>query len=189
MKILIVEDDPSSRLMLQATLRSLGHEVVSAANGLEALKLLAENQIRVIVSDWEMPEIDGLELCQVIRRRPSNEYTYFIMLTAVHITQEEYHSAMKIGVDDFLAKPINPGWLEIRLIVAERILKFANQVRQLESLLPICAYCKKIRDDQDQRQRLEAYLHEHTGTQFSHGICPECFIKVQAEMERMKNNE
>ncbi len=186
MKILIAEDEPLTRLVLQKALEGAGHEVITAGDGLEAFEKYCVSGARVVVSDWEMPEMSGLELCQIIRERPSVEYTYFIMLTAVHCSSQEYQTAMTVGVDDFLTKPVEADTLHIRLRVAERILKFANQVRQLESLLPICSYCKKIRDDENQWQQLEVYLHEHTGTQFSHGICPQCMETVKAEMTRFK---
>lgn len=184
MKILIAEDDPFTRSILQKALEGARHEVIPAVDGFEAFEKYCVNDARVVVSDWEMPELSGLELCQIIRERPSVEYTYFIMLTAVHCSSQEYREAMDAGVDDFMTKPVDADTLQIRLRVAERILKYANQVRQLESLLPICSYCKKIRDDENQWQQLEVYLHKHTGTQFSHGICPQCLETVKAEMTR-----
>ncbi len=186
MKILIAEDDPFTRLVLQKAVESAGHEVIPAVDGLDAFEKYCVSGARVVVSDWEMPELSGLELCQIIRERPSVEYTYFIMLTAVHCSSQEYREAMDAGVDDFMTKPVDADTLRIRLRVAERILKYANQVRQLESLLPICSYCKKIRDEDNQWQQLEMYLHHHTGTEFSHGVCPQCLEIVKADLARLK---
>ena len=86
--------------------------------------------------------------------------------------------ATDAGVDDFLAKPINSIQLWMRLRVAERILGFTTEVRQLESFLPICGYCKKVRDDQNYWQQIEEYINTRTGTNFSHGVCPDCIEKV-----------
>lgn len=174
MKILIAEDDPTSQKVLQLTLAKIGHEVISANDGEQAWQTLLSNPAQVIVSDWMMPKLDGLELCRKVRARRLKDYVYFILLTA-RSGQENHHQAMEAGVDDFLAKPLRRDELTIRLRVAERILGFINQVHELKRLLPICSYCKKIRDDRDYWHQIEAYLHDHTGSDFTHGICPECY--------------
>jgi DNA-binding response OmpR family regulator len=174
MKVLIVDDDPVARLMLESALRSLGHEVVATDSGESAWRELHRNPVRVVVSDWMMPDIDGLELCHRIRTEGS-EYIYFILLTGLTASQRNQLTAADAGVDDFLCKPINPQELWRRLRVAERILNFTKQVRQLESFLPICSYCKQVRDDQDYWQQIESYLNTHIGTSFSHVICPDCY--------------
>ena len=176
MKILIAEDDPTSRRILQLTLEHLGHEVMSANDGEQAWETLVCNSVKVVVSDWMMPKLDGLDFCRKVRARRLKDYVYFILLTA-RSGQENYHQAMETGIDDFLTKPLRRDELIIRLRVAERILSFMYQVRELKRLLPICSYCKKIRDDQDYWHQIEVYMHDHTGSDFTHGICPNCYDK------------
>jgi DNA-binding response OmpR family regulator len=178
MKILTVEDEPVSRAVLRHALARLGHEVVEAADGEEAWDLLQREPLRLIVSDWMMPRVDGLELCRRIRGRPHEEYTYFILLTARNATEENQIAAMEAGVDDFLAKPLRPHELFTRLHVADRIQRCTTRYHQLEGLLPICSYCKKIRDDQNYWQQIEHYLAERAHAQFSHSICPDCYRQV-----------
>ena len=186
-KILAVEDDAVSRAVLRQALRKLGHDVVEAANGEAAWKLATQEQVRVVVSDWAMPQMDGLELCRRIRKAAGADYTYFILLTARDDTGENQQAAADAGVDDFLTKPLNFDELWNRLRVAERILRYATQVRQLEEMLPICSYCKKIRDDQNYWQQIEGYINERTGSEFSHSICPDCYQRVVIpELEKMK---
>jgi sigma-B regulation protein RsbU (phosphoserine phosphatase) len=175
MKILIAEDDPVSRLIIETTLQIEGHEVLAAAGGAEAWAAFDANPVRVIVSDWMMPEFDGLDLCRRVRTRPETAYTYFILLTAIHPGRENFLAAMNAGVDDFLSKPLDRDTILMRLRVADRILGYTNQIRQLEALLPICMYCKKIRDEHDSWQDMETYICAHTGSDFSHGMCPDCF--------------
>ncbi len=175
MKILAIDDDPVAQLVLEASLKSLGHEVTLANHGVEAWEKLQVQPVRVVVSDWQMPQMDGLELCRRIRGRQGREYVYFILLTQHSATEENHQAALEAGVDDFLTKPIDLRELKLRLHVAARILEYTKQVRELESILPICGYCKKIRDDQDYWQQIEGYLHARTGTVFSHGCCPDCF--------------
>lgn len=186
-KILTVEDDAVARAVLRRALHKLGHEVVEANDGQEAWTRLEAEPVRVIVSDWMMPNLSGLELCQKLRARADAEYVYFILITANSADSANRIAAADAGVDDFLSKPLNFEELWMRLRVAERILKFSTQVRQLEELLPICSYCKKIRDDQNYWQQMEGYINERTGSEFSHSVCPDCMTRVvQPELDKMK---
>ncbi len=174
MKVLVVEDDEVSLRGIAAAIRALGHEVLTAGDGSEALTRVRCEKIGVIVSDWKMPVLDGLALCRSVRVE-SEDYIYFILLSATEASDENYTAALNAGVDDFLTKPLSKRELVGRLHVAERILKFTNQVHQLESFLPICSHCRRVRDDRNYWQKIESYINERTGTQFSHGVCPDCY--------------
>ena len=178
MKILAVEDDAVARAVLRQALLRLGHETIEAADGAVAWKSLEESAARVVVCDWMMPHCDGLDLCRRIRAQRGKEYVYFILLTSSDATEENRRAAADAGVDDFLRKPLDVSELWMRLRVAERILRYTTQVRQLEELMPICSYCKKIRADQDYWQQLEGYISERTGSDFSHSVCPDCYERV-----------
>ena len=187
MKILAVEDDAVARAVLRQVLRRLGHESIEAADGEQAWELLQKEPVRVIVSDWLMPKLDGLELCRRVRGRTHAEYTYFILLTGNDATADNQREAADAGVDDFLTKPLNFDELWTRLRVAERILRYATQVKQLEEMMPICSYCKKIRDDHNYWQQIEGYINERTGSEFSHSVCPDCYQRVVLpELESLK---
>lgn len=178
MKILAVEDDPVASAVLARTLEKLGHEVVTVADGCAALEALARDPVRVVVSDWEMPGLDGLELCRRVRGRAGSDYVYFILLTGKLPSENNQREAIEAGVDDFLRKPLVTQEIWMRLHVAERILRYATQVRQLEAFLPICGYCKKIRDDKNYWQQIESYINARTGTDFSHSVCPDCYSHI-----------
>ena len=183
MKVLIAEDDPAARKALELSIAQLGYEVITAFDGQDAWEQFDGNPVRIIVTDWLMPRISGLDLCRKVRARPKTEYTYIILLTATNTSTDNFLTAMDSAVDDFLTKPFDRDMLRARLRVAERILGFATQVKQLKELLPICAYCHKIRDDLDYWQKLESYIGAHTGVKFSHGICPDCLEKQMAILE------
>lgn len=184
MKILIVDDDPVARLRLDAELRALGHEAVEAVGGEEALRLLGPSGARVVISDWMMPGMDGLELCRRLRTSP--DYIYFILLSQMEDSPANQRLAADAGVDDFLIKPVHSPGLWRRLRVAERILGFTRRMHELEAILPICGYCKKIRDDQNYWQQIEQFFSEHAGTEFSHSVCPDCLQKfLQPELDRL----
>lgn len=175
MKILAVEDDALTQMVLEASLRQLGHEVTVVADGAEAWERLRQGGgERVVVSDWMMPGLSGLELCSRLRAA-GLDYTYFILLTQQTASDENQEIALAAGVDDFLVKPVNARELRLRLRVAERILGYTRRMRQLESFLPICSYCKNVRDDKNYWQGIESYMHAQSGTNFSHGVCPECY--------------
>ncbi|MCS6885028.1 MAG: response regulator [Acidobacteriota bacterium] len=185
MKILLVDDDPMSIKILESTLSSLGHETVVACNGLQALEKFKSEPVRIIISDWVMPEMDGLELCRNIRRLHQAEYTYFIMLTVRLAEKQNLLEATHAGVDDFLTKPLDKETIWMRLYVAERILEYTKQIRTLKNFLPICMYCKKIRNDENYWQQLESYIQEQTGSTFTHGICPDCYQKAMQQIGKI----
>jgi len=185
MKILAVEDDPVALIVLENTLKSLGHEVITAKDGEQAWALLREQKCRALVCDWNMPKLDGLGLCRRIRAEPA-DYVYFILLTNAEASTSHRENAMSAGVDDFLSKPVEREDLKMRLHVADRILQYTTHIQQLQSLIPICSYCKGVRKDPTYWQRIENYLAETTGSDCSHSVCPDCYKKhVVPQFEAM----
>lgn len=174
MKVLAVDDDPLSLHLLLGLLGVAGQVALSASNLAAAKEACEDPTVRIVVSDWQLREEDGLELCRHLRRR-GGDYVYFILLTQKPATNENMDLAWNAGVDDFLCKPLNERELRMRLHVAMRIVEYAKQVRQLKQIIPICSFCKKIRDDRDYWDQLERYIQTHTGSKFSHGICPDCY--------------
>lgn len=174
MNILVADDDAVSRLVLTAHLKRLGHDVVTAEDGREAWGQFLTHRPPVVITDWLMPEIDGLELCRMIRGEKRARYTYLILLTSLG-GKGSYLEGMNAGADDFVTKPFDAEELVARLRVGERILGLQAEVRQLQGLLPICAYCKRIRDETNVWHPIDHYLATHTDASFSHGICPTCF--------------
>jgi len=192
MKILIAEDDPVSRRVLEATLSKWGYEVTTTSNGSEAWEALAAPQApRLAILDWMMPEIDGVEICRRARGRPGSGPLHIILLTA-RGRKEDVIAGLQAGADDYITKPFDHEELRARVQVGVRIVELQTilatrvaeleealvRVRQLRGLLPICSYCKKIRDDQNYWQQVEQYVSTHSEVQFSHGICPDCYRKV-----------
>ena len=193
--ILIAEDHKSARDALENLLTWKGFSVTTAENGNEALEILtSEKAPSIALLDWEMPGMTGLEICRELRNHPKDHYVYLIVITARE-GEEGIAEAMAAGADDFIRKPFGVPEVIARVRNGQRTLKLERSLaarigeleqaletgRQLKRLLPICAYCKKIRDDSDYWQEIESYIHDHTGTDFSHGICPSCMEKVVAE--------
>lgn len=181
--ILMVEDDPVSAMILEIALTNFGYRPIIARNGAEAWEKFDREPVRLIVSDWMMPELDGLGLCEKVRARAETAYTYFILLTANHTSAQNYELASAAGVDDFLTKPLDRAGIRIRLRVAERILKYTAQIRQLQEMIPICVYCHRVRDEHDYWDLVESYIQKETGSKFSHGACPECCEKEMRQLD------
>lgn len=128
MKILIAEDDTGSRLVLGATLRSMGHAVTAVADGRSAWDAWQQGEYALLISDWMMPDMDGLELCRMVRAAPRLQYTYIIRLTALS-GKGSYLEGMRAGADDLITKPFDEEHLAARLHVAERILALHETLR------------------------------------------------------------
>ncbi len=176
MKILLVEDEAVTRLTLRAILSAQGHDVTEAENGSDAWGAWQLSAPRVVVADWLMPGMDGLELCRKIRAVLGRPYTYFILQTA-RGGRESLREAMDAGVDDFIPKPVAAEDLSARLRVAQRILGLQAELLALEGLLAVCSYCKRMRAADGSWGSLERYIERHSKAEFSHGVCPECYEK------------
>jgi CheY-like chemotaxis protein len=200
MRILIADDDDVSRFMLEVMLTKRGHEVICAANGEEALRILTgPNAPKLAILDWLMPGLDGVQVCRKVREVSALKSTYLILLT-VRGSKEHLVEGLGAGANDYLTKPCNWEELDARVTVGRQVLALQEElsarvheleaalarVKQLQGLLPICAYCKSIRDDQNYWHQVEAYLGVHADVTLSHGICPTCWVKtVQPECAKL----
>jgi sigma-B regulation protein RsbU (phosphoserine phosphatase) len=188
MRVLIADDDPVSLHALRGLMQSWGYDVATAANGTAALSALAApNAPRLALIDWEMPGLHGPDVCRKVRDWHSADSPYLILLTS-RSSRSDVITGLDAGADDYLVKPFDPGELRARVHAGARIVELQSgladkvtllesalgRVRRLTGLLPICAYCKAIRDDSDYWHRVEEYVSEHADVQFSHGICPNC---------------
>lgn len=199
MKILIAEDDPVSRRLLQAALEKWGYEVLVTTNGTDAWNSLQGTAAAVpnplVILDWQMPGMDGVEICRKVRKSQQLRSAYIILLTS-RGAKEDIVVGLEAGADDYVTKPFDHGELRARVQVGGRVVQLqsalADRIRELEEamasvktlqgLLPICCYCKKIRDDGNYWHRVESYMAEHANIRFSHGICPDCSRKLKADM-------
>ena len=152
-----------------------------------AWQALKREHYPLLLVDCMMPRMDGFELCHHVRTI-DGRYTYVIMLTA-YGGRTNYLKGMDAGADDFLTKPCDFEELRARIRVADRVLGLQEEVRQLRGLLPICTYCKKVREDEHEWVPVEIYVARRSEASFSHGICPSCFTdRVQPELERIKRS-
>ena len=170
--------------------------MVEAANGIDALNLLESTSKPMVgLVDWEMPQMEGIEVCRQARALPGLPPIFLILVT-VRDSKQDVVAGLLAGANDYITKPFDKTELLARVKVAtqmvelqqtltervEELKEALHNVKQLSGLLPICSYCKKIRDDQNYWQQVESYVGKHSEAQFSHSICPACyeeFIKPQ----------
>lgn len=126
MRVLVVDDDEIATELLRNSLENFGYEVEVANNGRRAFELVQTGEFGIVVSDWEMPEVDGLELCRLIRSKHSSGYVYIILLTSNKGTQNIVQG-LEAGADDYITKPFQPEELELRLSVGRRILSLESR--------------------------------------------------------------
>ncbi len=135
MRVLIAEDDAVSRTVLKKTVEKLGHECLAAKDGQEAWEMYRSTpEVEVIISDWMMPGIDGLELCRSVRGANNDWYTFFIFLTALG-DKEYLLEGIRAGADDYLAKPLDRDQLQVRLITASRVNSLHRQLNDQKAEL------------------------------------------------------
>jgi phosphoserine phosphatase RsbU/P len=195
-RVLVADDDVVTGRVLGALLTSWGHEVISVADGATAFdRLQADNPPGLALIDWMMPGRDGPDVCRSLRARQTSTPTYVILLTSRNAGADVV-AGLESGADDYLVKPFNPDELRARLNAGIRIVKLQRslaahvsdlegalaKVRRLSGLLPICSYCKSIRDDSDYWRRVDEYIGEHMDVTFTHGICPSCRQTLEQQL-------
>jgi sigma-B regulation protein RsbU (phosphoserine phosphatase) len=196
-KVLIAEDEPISRCMLVAAFTEWGYEPVGTSDGVGAWQILqAEDAPKLAVLDWTMPGMDGLEICRRVREKHTPEPTYLILLTGRN-AKADVVAGLLAGANDYVTKPFDREELRARLHVGRQVVelqhslaarvqeleKALSQVNSLQKLLPICSYCKKIRDDNNYWEQVETYLLDHSEVRFSHGICPDCLQRETSSFD------
>ncbi len=198
LKVLVADDQPTVRALVAHVLENAGYEVLQACNGAEAIKLWEVERPPLVITDWIMPEMDGEALCRHIRRARVDPYTYVIMLT-MRDEQEAVVGGLEAGADDYIKKPFDKPELLLRVRTGVRVINLEarladkiseleealGRVHTLEGILPTCAYCGRIRDENNNWHKLEDYIAQTTRAEFSHGYCPECAAKyVLPQLDR-----
>ncbi len=191
MKILVAEDDMVSNKLLVANLKKWGHEVVSVLNGKDAhSKYLEGTDFDIAILDWMMPDMEGVEVCKRIKEHNAHSFAYVIILTAKTQT-EDIVKALDCGADDYITKPFVAAELRARVMAGERIVTLErslrksiveleqalSEVKTLQGILPVCAWCKRVRDDSDYWHTVEEYISNHSEAEISHSICPTCLAE------------
>ncbi len=200
-EILVADDDPVLRLIATTMLKRAGYAVTPVSDGQQALTLLtADEGPSLALLDWVMPRLDGPEVLRRVRAAQGSRPPYVILVTS-RGGADDIVAGLDAGANDYLTKPVDEEELIARVRVGIRVLELQEaladrvrrleealgNVRRLQGLLPMCAYCKSIRDDRNYWQQVETYLSERSDVQFSHSYCPSCYeVHVRPQVEELE---
>jgi CheY-like chemotaxis protein len=198
LRVLVADDERVSRTVVGAMLKKAGYEVSFASDGDQAWQHLSgPNPPPIALLDWEMPGLAGPDVVRRLRAQEAQAPVYIILLTS-RDSSADIVTGLRAGANDYVTKPANEDELvarvnvgarvvELQIALAERVRSLeeaAANIKALQTLLPMCAYCKSIRNDQNYWEKVETYFHEHSGVSFSHSYCPICyerFVKPQLD--------
>ena len=201
MKILIADDDDSIRALLGQMLAEWGYDVTSVENGTKALQVMqAADPPMLAICDWNMPGLAGPEVVRQVRTIPCTHPPYLLLLTAKD-QQADVNEGLHAGANDYITKPFDYDELRARLNAGAQIVRLQSElstrvreleqalqhVQRLQGLLPICSYCKKIRDDKNYWHGVEDYISSCSEALFTHGVCPDCYTRhVAPEIQKIR---
>jgi CheY-like chemotaxis protein len=197
--ILLVDDRPENLLVLEGLLDCPEFNLVKAGSGNEALSLLLDHDFALVLLDVQMPEMDGFETAELMRGMEKTKQVPIIFVTAISMESRHVFKGYESGAVDYLFKPIEPIFLKTKVkvfcelykqrkIIQEQLDEIEkknvllqnqlDEIKHLRGILPICSYCKNIRNDKGYWEEIEDYIRDHSDAEFSHGLCPECATKL-----------
>jgi CheY-like chemotaxis protein len=196
--VLLAEGNRVQSFILTRLLEDIGYKVDAVPDGRAAEGMLRRSSYSFLIVDLVLPSTGGIELIRTLRGMNLPGYVFAILLTS-RGSRGELIEGMEAGADDFLMKPVDAELLRVRLSAGERILRLERglaernrvletalgEVKKLSGLLPICANCKKIRDDQGYWHQVENYIKEHSDADFTHALCPSCLSELYPEIRRI----
>jgi sigma-B regulation protein RsbU (phosphoserine phosphatase) len=199
-RILVADDDAIGRRLVERALGKSGYDVLVVPDGAEAWRILAASDPPALaILDWMMPGLTGVEVCRKVREAGWPVEPYLIVLTSRGETSDVV-TALQAGANDYVTKPFEIEELRARVSVGERIVTLQQQlsdrvraleealahVHQLEGLIPICAWCRQVRNDGNFWEQVDSYLEKRSGLQFTHAICPACREKESARLPKAR---
>ena len=203
-RILVTDDDPDILEINSSVLRKSGYEVYEAKTAGECLDMVRSFHPDLVLLDVVLPDMTGIEVCTKIKTDPELQGPFVILMSGIQVTSDDQAEGLGVGADGYLLKPLPKKEFVARIKAMERIKraedaliqtqheqaliigelrKAMDEIKTLRGLIPICAWCKRIRNDRGYWDQLEVYLSKHSEAVFSHGLCPDC---SRAERERLK---
>jgi DNA-binding response OmpR family regulator len=205
-KVLVTYDTPEILFMSATLLRRAGYEVLEASTGKECIESVHLYHPDLVILDVMLPDMSGIEVCKQIKNDKDLKDIFVILASGIQISSEDQAEGLDVGADGYIVRPIPNKEFLARVQAGERIKRAEDALREkekqqqklisqlenalseiktLKGCIPICASCKKIRDDEGYWNQLEAYISKHTDAIFSHGLCPECAENYRAEMKKL----
>ncbi len=185
----MVDDRAENLLALERSLEGMDIQVFKAQSGNEGLALTLEHEFALALIDVQMPEMDGFEMVSLLRSNSRTRYLPVIFVSAIYSDEFYQVKGIESGAVDFMVKPLNVKILRGKVSVfldlyrqRKALERALDEIETLHGLLPICSYCKKIRDDNGYWSQVEDYISKRSDLDFSHSICPDCMKKHYGEL-------
>jgi len=209
-KVLVTDDNPDILLLSTMLLTRAGYEVLEAATGEACLVAVRTYHPDLVLLDVMLPGMSGIEVCRQIKSDENLKDIIVILASGIQVSSELQAAGLDIGADGYFIRPISNREFLARVQAGERIKRAEDalrtkerqqqelishleealaEIKTLKGFIPICASCKKIRDDEGYWNQLEAYISKRTDAVFSHGLCPECAEQARAEMKRIPKKD
>jgi len=196
-RILVVDDDPDIRFATARILRNAGYSVEEAESGEDCLKQVKENAPDLVLLDVVMPDIDGDEVCRLIKSGSKTAGTFVVLISGQRTSSDDKSVGLETGSDGYIVRPVSKrellAWIQSisRIIEAERerdrlieaLSETMERLETLQGILPICSGCKKIRDDNNEWTDIDVYVTDRSKASFTHGFCPECLARLYPDMQ------
>jgi DNA-binding response OmpR family regulator len=209
-RILVTDDDPVLLELMTSVLSTGGYEVIEASTGQACLDAVREHHPDLVLLDVILPDMTGIQVCSLIKADGEMKDIIVILMSGVQVSSEFQANGLNVGADGYIARPVSNKELLARVRSMMRLKRAEDGLREkekqqekliqdlekafaeiktLKGFIPICASCKKIRDDEGFWKQLEAYITEHTNAVFSHGLCPECARTLYPQYVKTKTEQ
>ncbi len=209
-KVLVTDDDSNMLLLETLLLEEEGYEVFQAASGREGWEAALAHHPDIILLDVMLPDMTGLEVCKRIKADETLKEAFVILVSGIRVSSEFQAEGLDVGADGYMTKPVENAEFLARVrsvvrikrtedalrekereqeVLISELHKALREIKTLKGFLPICASCKKIRDDQGYWNQLEAYISKHSDAILTHGVCPQCAESYRAEIETLRQEK
>jgi CheY-like chemotaxis protein len=201
--VLVVDDQPVNLSLVEKILADLPVKIIKCTSGKEAIQIAKEKKLALVLMDVQMPEMDGFETANELKKMDNTKDTPIIFVTAVGTDTEHVIKGYEAGAVDYLIKPVTPFVLKTKVQIfldmnekyeeiddklvhlEQKNREFRNSLdnmRMNQGLIPICSWCRNIRNDEGQWEKVEEYIHRISAAEFTHGVCPHCAEKLRGQM-------
>jgi phosphoserine phosphatase RsbU/P len=207
LNILVVDDQPINLTLIEKILASMPVNIFLAESGEKAIEYAKTHSFAIILLDVQMPIMDGFETATLLRNSEKTKHTPIIFVTAIGDDANYIKKGYESGAVDYLLKPVTPYILKSKVQIFmdmynqkkliddqkkllieknKELRKTLDEIRSLQGLVPICAWCKNMRNDEGYWEQVEEYVGRISAAEFTHGICPECSKKMKEEILKTK---
>ena len=185
--VLVVDDNPQNLQVLGPMLENKGYDVAFATSGEQALEFIDSETPDLVLLDIMMPGMDGYQVCKRLKKEKTTASIPVIFLTAKS-DADDIVQGFEAGGVDYVTKPFNSAELLARVKTHLELKNAREEIKTLRGIIPICAHCKKVRNDSGFWEQVEVYVRDHSEAEFTHGLCPDCQNELYGDQNWYKRS-